>query len=46
MRTMDYFTSFFAAISLRRFLKNRSGRGDGAPVENIDKDTDKEDFPP
>ena len=44
---MDYFTSFFAAISLRRLLKNKYGpRGDGIPVENIDKDHDKEDFPP
>jgi len=42
---MDYFTSFFAAISLRRLLKNRFGRGDdGAPVEKTDKD--REDFPP
>ncbi len=43
---MDYFTSFFAAISLRRLLKNRFGRGEdgGVPVEKTDED--KRDFPP
>jgi hypothetical protein len=42
---MDYFSSFFAAISLRRLLKNRFWRRDnGAPEEKTGKD--REDFPP
>jgi hypothetical protein len=45
MRFMDYFTSFFAAITLRRLLKNKYGSAkEGAPAEKTDKD--KEDFPP
>jgi hypothetical protein len=42
---MDYFTSFFAAITLRKLLKNKYGRrGDGAPAEKADRD--REGFPP
>ena len=42
---MDYFTSFFAAITLRRLLKNKYGRADeGATAEKREKN--KEDFPP
>ncbi len=42
---MDYFTSFFAAITLRRLLKNKYGSAkEGPPSEKTDRD--KEDFPP
>jgi hypothetical protein len=44
MRRMDYFTSFFAAITLRRLLKNKYGSAKEGPAEKTDRD--KEDFPP